>query len=280
MDNRRYVYCNRKSDEHDASAIDNNQDNPNLTSNEEPIDNDETDSAILQYAITTTPCHVEPLYQEHPRIKSTFTRYTNWSLTDSLESYQNRAWKETVVLRRNNRVPTKEFVLHFLEVFSVKVISVYRTKIFRVLTDNGLEAVANIELTRDENGKPNNTVHFTILTDDQRREKELRKLLEIACERQGLVKSIGFYITYEPLYDGYGRFNYFAKYGEKYFFKVILFRKNTGLQKFYQIGKWFGKNKKMIWEEYIRERYSNDPDKIDRATIDAIPEIDCKPYTH
>ena len=115
----------------------NGQGSPASTSKKEVVDRKGKDSGIPQYKITTINCHVAPLYQDNPFIKSTFTRYTNWSLTDSLESYQNRAWKETMILRRNNRVPTKEFVWHFLKVLSAKDISTYRTKIFRVLTDNG-----------------------------------------------------------------------------------------------------------------------------------------------
>jgi hypothetical protein len=91
------------------------------------------------------------------------------------------------------------------------------------------------------------------LTDDLRCESELRSLLETACERQYLIKSKDFWITYRELDAGYGYFDYFTKYG--YSDKVILFRKDTGLQKFYQIGKWFEKSKKQIWQEYILERY-------------------------
>jgi len=140
-----------------------------------------------------------------------------------------------------------------------------------ILTDNSLEAVANIELTREGNGRPNNSVHFHVLTDTQRSESELRKLFETACERQGLVKGKDFWITYRVLYDGYEYFDYFTKYG-KHSREVILFVKGTGLDKFYQIGKWFGKSKKGIWKEYIRERYGTDPDKIDKSII--VPEID------
>ena len=243
------------------------QGTPAITSNE-VFGMGGADSGILKYQITTTPHNVEPLYQDSPSIKSTFTRYTNRSLTDSLESFQNRAWKETVILRRNNRIPTKEFVLHFLKVFSAKVISGCRTKVFRVLTDNGLEAVASIELTKGIDGKPNNTVHFHLLTDDRRCERELRKLLETACERQGLLKDNDFSITYRELYDGYGYLDYLTKHRASD--EVILFRKGTGLQKFCVIGKWFGKSKKQIWREYIRERYGSAPDGIDQSTNDIV----------
>ena len=66
-------------------------------------------------------------------------------------------------------------------------------------------------------------------------------------------------MTYRNLYDGYGYFNYFTKYG--YTDRVVLFRKDVGLQKFYQIGEWFKEKKKTIWKEYISEKYGNNSDK-------------------
>jgi len=164
------------------------------------------------------------LYQDNPFRYCTYTLHKNRSFTDSRESYQNGASKETLILRWNKRVPTQEFVLHFKTILSAKEITEYRPEIFRVLRDNGLSAVASIELTRGKNGKPNNCVHFTLLTDDPRSEKKLRLLIEMACERQGLVKDKDFWISYQDLPDGYGRFNYFTKHGEKYVDEVILFR--------------------------------------------------------
>ena len=240
--------------------INNDQDSPTIISANEVIDVDWA-AGILKYKITTTHHDAEQLYQDNPRTKSTYTQYTNWSLTDSLESYQHRAWKERLILYCNNRIPTKEIVLHFLEVFSAKNISAYRAKIFRVLVDNGLEAVTNIELTRGKNGKPNNTVHFHILTNDPRSQSDLRRLFETACERQGLIKDKDFWISYQELDDGCGYLSYFTKYG--FSDEVILFRKDTGLQKFCVIGRWFRMNKKQIWKEYIRERYGTDLDKIE-----------------
>lgn len=117
---------------------------------------------------------MELLYQEQPKIKSTYTQYKNRSFTDSLESYQYGASKKKQLLCWNNRVPTKECVLHFLQVLSAKDIATLRTKIFR------------------------------------------------------------------------------------YTNKVILFQKGTGLHKFYQIGNWYTKSKKLIWEdikEDIRKKY-------------------------
>ena len=229
------------------------QDSPSIIPNNEAIGGSVRTSGILKYKIPTTTCSVEPLYQDNPRVKSTYTQYKNCSLTDSLESYQNGVWKETVLLHRNNRTPTQEFVLHFLKVLTACDIIKYRTRIFRVLVDNGLEAVANIELTKGKDDRPNNTVHIHVLTDDQREENKLRELFETACERQGLVKDHDFRITSRQLYDGYRYFNYFTKCG--YSNTVILFRKDIRLQKFYQIGTWFKESKATIWKDYIREKY-------------------------
>ena len=214
---------------------------------------------------------MQQLFQENPRAISTYTLHKNRSFTDSRESYQHGACKKTLILRRNDRIPTQEFVLHFLKELPSSEIREYRKKIFRVLEDNGLEAVANLELTRGKNGKPNNCVHSHILTDDQRSEPELRKLLEMACERQGLVKDNDFCITFESLYDGYWRFNYFTKYGEKHFYNVILFEKNIGLNKFYTIGKWFHKPQVQIWDDiktFMRNKDGSDPDKS------GVPDMD------
>ena len=218
------------------------------------------------------------LYQDKAYRYCTYTLHKNRSFTDCLESYQNGVSKETLILRWNKRIPSHEFVLHFKTVFSAKEIVELRPKIFRVLFEHGLSAVASIELTRGKNGKPNNCVHFTLLTDDPRSEKKLRLLIEKACERQGLVKDKDFWISYQDLPDGYGRFNYFCKHGEKYVDEVILFRpkllksktsdKRKTLQKFYQIGGWFHKTKKQIWEDikaYMEAKYGIDPDKSECA---------------
>jgi hypothetical protein len=185
-------------------------------------------------------------------------------LTDSLESYQQGASKETLILRKNGRVPTKEIVIHFLKEHTATEISKYRTKIFRYLKEHGLVAVANIELTRGKDYRPNNKVHSHCLTDDRRSKRELSKLFNTACEQQGLIRGKDFRIDYRKLYDGYSYFDYFTKYG--YSDKVILFQKGIRIQKFYQIGRWFSKTKKQIWEEikaYMREKYGTDPDRTD-----------------
>ena len=209
-------------------------------------------------------------YQEHPRLKSTFTNSVNRSPTDSLESYQNKAWKETVILRRNNRIPTKAFVVRLYRECSVKKIGTYRKQIFRYLRDRNFEGVVSIELTRGADGLPNNRVHFHLITDDGRDEVELRELLNRACERSGLVKRKDFGIVCYELPDGFGYFDYFTKFGKRYADKVTLFRNEKELgariNKFYRLGSWFGEykdgewvkqTKEQIWREYICERYNN-----------------------
>ena len=215
---------------------------------------------------------MELLYQEKPRVKSTYTRHKNRSFRDSIESNQNGAVKETMILRWNQRAPTSEIILHLLEVFTAKDINAFRKKVFRYLKDHRVQAVASIELTRGQYGTPNNKVHFHCITDNQCSEHELRDLFNTACLRAGL-NSEDFRVDYRPLWNGYLYFNYFTKY--RYPEKVILFRKDMGLQKFYQIGKWFTKSKKQIWDEikaYMKEIYGTHPDKIDELPVELIGE--------
>ena len=231
--------------------------------------------------------NMQKLYQDNSYCYCTYTRHKNRSFTDCRESYQNGASKKTLILRWNKRIPTQEFVLHFKAIFSAEEIREYRRQIFRVLCDNGLEAVASIELTLGKDGKPNNTIHYHVITDDPRSERELRQLIETACKRQGFVNKKDFCITYESLDNGYWRFNYFTKYGKKYFDKVILFRpkllksgkSGRTLQKFYQIGNWFDKPKKQIWDDikaYLASKYGIDPEKPECANAteqDAINDV-------
>jgi hypothetical protein len=214
---------------------------------------------------------MQQLFQDNPRYKSTYTLHTNRSTTDSIESYQNAARKERTILRWNGRVPTKELVLHFLVELWADDIRRLQRRIFRYLKEHGFEGVANIELTRGAYGKPNNTVHFHLLTDDKRREWELRQLLETACERQSIVKGIDFCVTCRALWDGYRYFDYFTKCDKKYSDRVILFQRGLlesgrTIQKFYTIGAWYqeDRGKVKIWQEvvaFMREKDGTAPDK-------------------
>ena len=206
---------------------------------------------------------MEQLYQDNPIFKSTYTRHKNRSFTDSIISNQYGASKETCIIRWNGRMPTKELVIHFLEVLSAEEIIQYRTKIFRYLKEHGIEAVANLELTKGEDGTPNNKVHSHVLTDDQRSEDELRELFKTACLRSGLSRD-DFRIDYRPLWNGYTYIKYFTKFG--YSDEVILFQTGTGLQKFYEIGQWFYKGKAEIWEAikaFMKEKDGTDLDDTD-----------------
>jgi len=205
------------------------------------------------------------LYQEIPDENSPYTPpngqkhrcYTNY------ESFKNAADKEAAILETNNRLPTKEMTLHLLKVYLPSAIRKFRTKIFRYLKEHGITAVANIELTRDANGEPNNTVHFHILTGDLRSKEELKELLETACERAGLLKDEDFVIRCRKLPNPETYFDYFTKrtrtgkeMGVK---RVLLFEKGIGLRKFYQIGKWFRKSKPELWKEFIEKTYGKKP---------------------
>ena len=197
---------------------------------------------------------MEQLYQNNPFKKCTYTRYKSRSFTSSLESYQHGASKESLLLRWNKRLPMMSVIWHLTKVFSSEEIKSLRTKVFRYLKEHGIVAVASIELTCGKDGRPNNTVHFHFLTDDQRSIKEIRQLFNTACEQQGLVRRKDFWISCQTLPDADRYFDYFTKRNCD---DVILFSKGTGLQKFYQIGKWFKGGKGKIWKEiraYMRGR--------------------------
>ena len=171
--------------------------------------------AAIQQASLVSNTSLTPLYQKKPRTISTYTLHKNRSFTDSLESYQNGADKERQILQRNKRKPTKEIKLNLLLEFSAIGIKVLRKWIFYHLAKDGIEAVANIELTRTKPriGKPNNRVHFHILTDDKRDKDELRALFITACERCGLMREKDFEITIKDDINNADRyFEYFTKY--------------------------------------------------------------------
>ena len=181
---------------------------------------------------------MEILYQEKPFQKCTYTQHTNRSFTDCLESYQNGAHKESMILKRNGRIPKVDVVIRFLKVKSAKEIKEVLKNIHRYLRKQKVEAVANLELTKEDFRRPNNRVHSHNLLDDERTDKERESLFTDACLSSGLKKG-EFRIASWPLYDGYSYFDYFTKYG--YPQKVILFKPKTGLNKFYTVGNWFKK---------------------------------------
>jgi hypothetical protein len=232
--------------------------------------------------------NLRQLFQSKPRKLETYNQHKNRSFTNSLESYQNGANKERLILQRNNRIPTKEIIINFLLVFSATGIKVIRKWLFHHLRKDGIEAITNIELTRSKprNGKPNNRVHIHILTDDSRSKEELRAIVISACERCALVNKKFVQITIKEIENGNRYFEYFTKYDREAkaeieaireakakmkeegkdwedwdentdndpdksrgWKTVILFQKHTGLDKFMPIGKWFRKPKEEIWEE-------------------------------
>ena len=211
------------------------------------------------------------LYQESPREKSTFkppNGRKHRCYTNSYESYKNKADKETIILETNNRLPTKVIEWNLFIVLSQEEIVELRTKVFNYLRQKGIEAVVAIELTYGENDRPNNTVHFHLLTDDPRSEKELENLLAKACERKavGLVRGKDFKVRCRKLTRPEKYFAYFTKSSrtDKDWCKVnnkkrvLLFQKpaeGKTIQKFYEIGKWFRKSKPELWNEFREQKY-------------------------
>jgi hypothetical protein len=207
---------------------------------------------------------MQVLYQDIPYKRCVYRRHKQRSFTDCKESNQNGAQKECLLLRRNGRIPTKELTWHLLNVHSVQEISDIRSHVFGYLQSHGIEAVAAIELTRDGKGNPNNTVHFHILTDSKRNEKEIAELIMKGCRQKGLRKK-DYHVDRRELWNGYKYFNYFTKYGYEH--KVILFQKGLYVQKFYQIGKWYRKTKKELWAEIIKETKQRAQQRERRAKI-------------
>jgi len=168
-------------------------------------------------------------------------------------------------------------VWHLTKEFTAMEIRDLRKGVFDYLREYEIVAVASIELTCGKNGRPNNTVHFHFLTDDKRSIKEIRKLFNTACERQGLVRRSDFWISCQTLHDADKYFDYFTKRNCD---DVILFSKGTGLQKFYQVGKWFKEGKGKIWAKikaYWRGRNSNDSNGVDGKETQELIHAVCDP---
>jgi len=219
------------------------------------------------YYVVESPFEIPKLFQtgKYPRLISNYLKNSDkkpficdW--TDSIESNQNAALREITILRRNGRIPKIDYKVRFLKEFFADEINAHRKNIFEVMRNVrlqerlnvrcpiSLEAVVALELTRGEDDKPNNRVHFHFLTKDPRSPEELTKVFITACEYSGLVKNEDFVVDKpRPLWDGYTYFNYFTKF--EYLDKLFLFKKGTGLQKIYTIGKWFTKKKSELWTE-------------------------------
>ena len=88
------------------------------------------------------------------------------SPTNSLESFNNLASKESQILFRNPREAKYDIVIHFLKWFSVPELKIMRDRVFDYLRKSGLNAYVALEPTDDGFGNPTDTVHFHILTDD------------------------------------------------------------------------------------------------------------------
>jgi hypothetical protein len=97
---------------------------------------------------------------------------------------------------------------------------------------------------------------------------KVRELFNMACEYCNLVRGIDFKIDCRELHDGYKYFRYFTKYGYN---DVILFRKGTGLQKFYQIGRWYSKGKGKLWQEIVRETREQQAKLEDKCHEGVVP---------
>ena len=166
------------------------------------------------------------------------------------KAYQSLAKKEIAILRRNGRIPTHRLYLEFLNELSPNDIISLRTKIFRTLKEYGIEAVARIGLSWRRNKRnrlSDKFVYFHIITDLRWEAKTLQIHFHRACQEQGLVLCKDYWIDYSPVDDGMAHFDAFTGHG----YKVLLFRKDLRIQRFYTIGKWYRKPKTVLWKEEI-----------------------------
>jgi hypothetical protein len=204
----------------------------------------------------------------------------NRSPTDSLESYNNLAKKEAQMLRRNPRKAKYEITWHILIFLDIPELKSIRDKVFDYLRKAGINAVACIEPTRDGFGNPNDTVHFHILTDDERGIDYLKDLTRTACLAAGLQdKAVShaakneFDVECRELWDYDGYIKYFTKVDMPE--KVHLFIQGSRVQRFYTIGDWYidddgnTKQKGESWQEVKREtrakRYAETKARLQRT---------------
>jgi len=220
------------------------------------------------------------LYQDEPRekndpkyIKAIKTKglpddVDYRSYTHSYESYKCAADKYAGILEMNNRLPTKQILWKLLRVLTPKEIRELRNGVFRYLRDKGLEAITNIELTRDPYGNKTSRVHLHILTDDTRTNVELENLVIKPCKRRGLVEDEGYTVSCNEIPKPETIFDYFTKHTrtdkdecERMGWKrVILFEPKLGLHKFREIkrGTWFREKMEALWKKFIKEKHGKD----------------------
>ena len=211
---------------------------------------------------------MHPLVQRHPKQSSTNNflppGVTNRSPTDSLESFNNLASKESQILYRNHREAKYEIIIHFLKWLSIPELKIIRDNIFDCLRKAKLNAFVALEPTDDGFGNPTDTVHFHILTDDERGIDALRELGRAACLMAGLQDKAlcnapknEFDVECRELYDYAGYIGYVTKHNRED--KVHLFIPGSRLQRFYFLNDWYidadgnRRGKENIWNEIKQE---------------------------
>ena len=189
---------------------------------------------------------VPPLYQVNPDVKS-------------VQSYQFLASRNSVLLRRNGRIPTHQVAIEFRKVHPPNEIMNLRSRIFRYMGYyNEIEAIVRIALSKSYDEKPDNRVYFHILTDCPENANSILHTFHSACWHNDLVLFTDYWIEYSPIFNGKFDFDAFTGCDRK----VILFRKELRIKEYYEIGKWYHKPKTVLWQEVIdcvRKGQSIDP---------------------
>jgi hypothetical protein len=210
----------------------------------------------------------DPKYIETVRAKGLPDNVDYCSYTHSYESYKCAADKYAAILETNDRLPTKQILWKLLrEDLTAPEIMRLRNGVFRYLRNKGLEAITNIELTRDPFKNPTNRVHFHILTDDPRNEDELQNLFIKPCKRRRLVECVDFTISCTEITAPKTIFDYFTKRtrtdrdecAKMGWNRVLLFVPKFRIQKFREIksknGMWFRKKIDDLWKEFKEKKH-------------------------
>lgn len=158
----------------------------------------------------------------------------------------------------NNKRRAKHWItLHFLFDTNVNEIKCYWKKIKSYLKRASIVAYRSIEITRDENKKPTNRVHFHFLVDSPLSENELKSTFRDCCLCSELNNS-SFRIDYRKIFNFLGIACYVTKLNRPE--KAILFEKHTGIRKFETIGNWYVDeagdpiSRKQAWQNIIDEQ--------------------------
>ena len=181
------------------------------------------------------------LFQEKVRYKSRNPNLVPVSFTKSIESYMKAARQESWILENNSRIPNQEIVLRFFTVLSVATIKKNWKRLQHNLKLAGITYAASIELTKGDDRKLNNCVHYHFLIDTNMDRETLRETMIAICLKSKLGifgKEFDLIFPNEGITNwGLYKIHYFTKYNHSD--KVHLFKTGLRIKKFYYSSNWF-----------------------------------------